>query len=44
MRPIISSLNQLLEEVGRALENEKRFTSNAAHELKTTLATIQAEV
>jgi two-component system sensor histidine kinase QseC len=44
LSPVVTSLNHLLGELRRALDNEKRFTSNAAHELKTTLATIQAEI
>ena len=44
MQSVVTSLNQLLEEIRRGLENEKRFTSNAAHELKTTLAIIQTEI
>jgi len=44
MEPVVSSINGLMEELRRALDNEKRFTANAAHELKTTLATIQAEI
>jgi len=44
LKPVVYSLNQLLGEIRRTLDNEERFTSNAAHELKTTLATIQAEI
>jgi len=42
--PIVRSLNGLLYTLQRALESEKRFTANAAHELRTPLAAIQAEV
>ena len=39
--PILERLNQLFERVTRALENERRFTADAAHELRTPLAVIQ---
>jgi signal transduction histidine kinase len=44
MRPVVASLNQLLERLAASLEDEKSFTANAAHELKTPLAAISAEV
>lgn len=51
VRPIIFSLNQLIanheraiSSLDRALEHEKRFTMNAAHELLTPLAAIRSEV
>jgi len=45
-RALIASLNNLLERLRRALENERRFTADAAHELRTPLAAlkIQAQV
>ncbi len=39
--PIIRSFNSLLERVACTVENERRFTSNAAHELRTPLAGIK---
>jgi signal transduction histidine kinase len=42
--PVVESLNQLLARLADTLENEKRFTANAAHELQTPLAAINAEV
>ncbi|MAT95260.1 MAG: hypothetical protein CME59_22035 [Halioglobus sp.] len=44
MRPVVVSLNQLLKRLAATLEDEKSFTANAAHELKTPLAAISAEV
>lgn len=42
--PVVESLNALLARLADTLENEKRFTANAAHELQTPLAAINAEV
>lgn len=44
MQPVVASLNQLLVRLADTLEDEKSFTANAAHELKTPLAAISAEV
>ncbi len=44
MKPVVASLNGLLDRLERALASEQRFTSNAAHELQTPLAAIKAEV
>lgn len=44
MRPVVESLNGLLDRLRRALTSERRFTANAAHELQTPLAAIKAEV
>lgn len=46
IRPLIDSLNSLLHRLDSALENERRFTADAAHELRTPLAAlkIQAQV
>jgi two-component system sensor histidine kinase QseC len=41
--PLISALNSLLGRLGQALENERRFTSDAAHELRTPLAAIRVQ-
>jgi two-component system sensor histidine kinase QseC len=38
LRPIIYAFNRLLERVNDSIKNERRFTSNAAHELRTPLA------
>jgi len=44
VRPMVHALNDLLFSVNRALENERCFTANAAHELRTPLAAIQAHL
>jgi two-component system, OmpR family, sensor histidine kinase QseC len=44
IRPMALALNNLLHSVSRALENERCFTANAAHELRTPLAAIQAHL
>lgn len=44
IKPVVTSLNQLLERLQRAHASEHRFTANAAHELQTPLAAIQAAV
>lgn len=41
--PVVTSLNTLLGRLGRTLENERRFTADAAHELRTPLAAIQMQ-
>ena len=44
VRPMVLALNDLLRRMTDTLENERRFTSNAAHELRTPLAAIQAHL
>jgi two-component system sensor histidine kinase QseC len=41
---MVLALNELLQRVTQTLEGERRFTSNAAHELRTPLAAIQAQL
>jgi signal transduction histidine kinase len=44
LRPVVQALNRLLLRVGHALDGERRLTANAAHELRTPLAAIQAHL
>lgn len=46
LRPVVIALNSLFFKIKNMIEKERRFVSNAAHELKTPLAAlkIQAEV
>jgi two-component system sensor histidine kinase QseC len=44
LQPIILSLNNLMNRMQRSLDAERRFNANAAHELKTPLAAIQAHL
>lgn len=44
LRPMVSALNDLLRRVRQTLDNERRFNDNAAHELGTPLAAIQAHL
>jgi len=42
--PIAIAVNRLLERLHRALDSERSFTANSAHELRTPLATALAKV
>ena len=41
-RPLVSALNQLFGQVAAASSNQQRFLANAAHQLRTPLAGLQA--
>lgn len=42
--PLIERLNHLFARTGKLIENERRFTADAAHELRTPVAAIKAQV
>jgi two-component system sensor histidine kinase QseC len=43
VKPLIHALNHLLTRLRGTLENERRFTADAAHELRTPLAAIKIQ-
>lgn len=46
VQPLVSSINHLLNRLDQSIQKERRFTSDAAHELRSPLAAlkVQAEV
>lgn len=44
IRPLLEALNGLFKRVEHTLEAERRFTADAAHELRTPLAALQAQL
>jgi len=43
LKPVIKALNSLFQKTNTMLEKERRFTSNAAHELKTPLSALKVQ-
>lgn len=43
-RPLVDAINRLFTRVSHTLENERRFTADAAHELRTPLAAIKVQM
>jgi two-component system sensor histidine kinase QseC len=41
--PLVNELNRLFDRLKKSFEREKRFTADAAHELKTPLAALSAQ-
>lgn len=44
LNPVINRMNALMDRVSAAIEKERQFTANAAHELRNPLAGIRAQL
>jgi len=44
VRPLVSSLNDLLQRLQRAIESQGQFVADAAHELRTPLTAVQLQL
>ncbi|MDD2918190.1 ATP-binding protein [Rhodoferax sp.] len=44
VQPIVTALNDLLTRMAQTLANERRFTDDAAHQLRTPLAALQTQL
>jgi two-component system sensor histidine kinase TctE len=43
-QPLVGALNQLFGQVAESSDNQQRFLANAAHQLRTPLASLQAHI
>lgn len=43
IRPLVNELNVLFSHLNKAFENERRFTDDAAHELRTPIAAVKTQ-
>jgi two-component system sensor histidine kinase QseC len=43
VQPLVDALNDLLQRLAQRMETERRFTADAAHELRTPIAAIRAQ-
>jgi signal transduction histidine kinase len=43
IRPLVESFNHLLDQLDQAMQGERRFIGDAAHELRTPLSALQAQ-
>jgi two-component system sensor histidine kinase QseC len=44
LKPLVHAMNRLFGRVGTAIEHERQMTADAAHELRTPIAALQAQV
>lgn len=44
LHPLVTSFNHVLQQLDEAIEGERRFIGDAAHELRTPLSALQAQV
>ncbi len=43
VRPLVTQLNALFDRIQESMENERRFTADASHELRTPIAAIRTQ-